>query len=415
MPPGTIGGHYVPELKTYFVSSYTTGVYAFNVADPNNVYQSGHLLVTLDDLTALPISDIQNEDTLATPSFVAVSDDYLTGDAIIIDVHDPTNMKVLATVPGGDGHTNNCISNSAGVCQYDFTTEPNTGHTGDNAIDLTDPANPVLLPKWDTVFNGTLPGQIHDITEIHPGLIATASDPVTFLDTTNPLAPKVVFHVHQSTPETSQSEVPPAQNGHIGHSVKWPRSGADQFFLGQSEGTYDGRCELFQDDGRTLYSYDTTNWQSKHDFSLVGSYTLEMGDADEGLAGGVTLVDSNGNPSDVSVGFLGCSTHWFEPHQNFNNGGLVALSGFAFGVRLLNVSAQGRIQQIGYFVPVGGPHGADTVGVHWISDRYLATIDLTNGGLDILEYTGPLPASGPLPLDQPSTRAMKRGTGTSRT
>ena len=405
LPPTSIGGHYVPELNTFFVTGYVSGLYAFDVTDPGNVKQRGNLLLSLGDPTGLPISDIQNEDTLATPKIVVVSDDYLpTGEAVVIDVHDPANMKVLATVPGGDGHTNNCISNAAGACQYDFTTEPNTGHTGDNAIDLTDPAHPVLLPKWDTVFNGTLPGQIHDLTEIHPGLVATASDPVTFLDTTNPLSPKVLFHLHQSPAETSQSQVPPAQNGHIGHSVKWPRLGQDQFFLGQSEGIYDGRCELFRDDGRTLYSYDTTGWQTKHDFNLVGSYTLEMGDGDEGLAGGVTEVDSNGNPSTVSVGFLGCSSHWFEPNPNFDNGGLVALSAFSFGVRLLDVSSQGRIRQIGYFVPVGGAHGADTVAVYWIGGRYMATIDFSNGGLDIIEYTGPLPASGPLPLD----RAAKR-------
>ena len=395
LPPTSIGGHYVPELNTFFVTGYASGLYAFDVSDPNDVKQSGSLLLSLGDPTGLPISDIQNEDTLATPKIVVVSDDILpTGEAVVIDVHDPTNMNVLATLPGGDGHTNNCIDD----CLYDYTTEPNTAHTGNHSIDLHDPANPKLIPDWYDVYGGNAPAQIHDITEIHKGLIATASDPVTFIDTTDPTNPKLLFKLSQTKPETGQSEVPPAQNGHIGHSVRWPRAGQDKFFLGQSEGTYDGRCELFEDDGRTLYAYDTTNWQSKHDFSLTGSYTLEMGNADEGLAGGVTAVDSNGNPSDVSVGFLGCSTHWFEANPNFYNGGLVAQSAFAFGVRLLNVSAQGRIQQVGYFVPVGGPHGADTAAVYWIGGRYMATIDFSNGGLDIIEYTGPLPAAGPLPL-----------------
>ena len=411
LPPTTIGGHYEPTTKRYFITNYETGFYAFDVSDPNNVKQLGNLLLDLSDPTGLPISEVENEDTLATPGFAVVSNDVLRN-AVVIDTHDPSHMRVLATVPGGNGHTMNCITN----CSYVYSTE---AEFGDNTIDMRDPANPKLLtPGWVQTIGGqnttaTLL-KVHDMTEIHTGLVATASDPVHFLDTTDPANPTLLFSLPQTPAETDESPDGPAQSGHIGHSLKWPRSGQDRFFLGQSEGIYDGRCELFQDDGRTLYSYDTTGWQTKHDFDLVGSYTLEMGDADEGLAGGVTEVDSNGNPSTVSVGFLGCSSHWFEPQDNFADGGLVALSAFSFGVRLLNVSAEGRIQQIGYFVPVGGVHGADTVGVHWIGGRYMATIDFSNGGLDIIEYTGPLPPSGPLPLDQPAAKRFAAPAGSQK-
>ena len=120
-----------------------------------------------------------------------------------------------------------------------------------------------------------------------------------------------------------------------------------------------------------------------------------MGNADLGLAGGAEEIDSNGQPSTVAVGFLGCATHWFDPHPNFYNGGLVAQSAFSFGVRVLNVAPSGQIQQVAWFVP-SGTGGGDTVDARWISDRFLALVDFDNGGLDIVEYTGPLPASGPL-------------------
>ena len=388
----------------------------FNVADPNNVYQSGHLLLTLSNPTALPISDVQNEDTLATPKTVVLSDDYTTGQAIVVDVHDPTNMTLLASVTGGDGHTNNCISTSSNPCAYDYTTGGTSNHSGNHAMDISDPTKPKLIPDWISVFGSNAPSQIHDITEIHTGLIATASDPVAFIDTTNPVKPALLFKLPQTPAETApESGAAGSKRSHRTQcevAAKrcrpvFPRTGLRASMM--------VAANYFKTTAARLYSYDTTNWQSTHRFNLTGSYTLEMGDADEGVAGGVTAVDSNGNPSDASVGFLGCATHWFEPHPNFNNGGLVALSGFAFGVRLLNVSPQGRLQQVGYFVPVGGAHGADTVGVHWLTDRYMATIDFSNGGLDIVEYTGPLPAQGSLPLMKPVRRSsLPRGSSSLR-
>ena len=222
-----------------------------------------------------------------------------------------------------------------------------------------------------------------------------ASDPVSFLDTTDPVNPKFLFSLPQSSPEPAPIGVGPPQSGHIGHSNRWPNLGLDKFFFGQDEGIYNGRCEDYPDDGRTLYSYDTTGWAASHTFNMVGSYTLVMGNGDLGLAGGAVEIDSQGQPSTAAVGFLGCATHWFDIHPNFSGGGLIAQAAFSFGARVLNVASSGQIQQVAWFVP-NGTAGGDTAEAHWISDRYLALIDFDNGGLDIVEYTGPLPASGPM-------------------
>jgi hypothetical protein len=177
--------------------------------------------------------------------------------------------------------------------------------------------------------------------------------------------------------------------------------------LGQSEGIYVGRCEQFPHDGRTLYSYDTTGWQTTHNFTMSGAYTLVMGNADQGTNGGVQEVDSNGNPSTIAVGTPeGCSTHWFDINSNFENGGLVAMASFSFGVRLLNVASNGQLQQVGWWVPSGI---SDTVGVYWVSPRVMYALDFETGGLDVIEYTGPLPDAGPLAnLRATPVRSLRR-------
>jgi hypothetical protein len=384
----TIGGHYVAANKTYYVTNWESGEYAFNASDPEHPVLAGNLAVPIGNLPAgALISAVENEDTATNGKIVILSRTEMN-DAVVLDVHDPAHMAVLSTVPNGPGHTQNCLDN----CTWDYGSSTGT------IIDLRDPSNPVLeTNKWSDVTNGVM---AHDLTEIHPGLVATASDPVSFLDTTDPGHPKLLFSLPQTAVEPTPTEVGPAQSGHIGHSVAWPREGKDRYFLGQSEGIYMGRCERFPNDGRTLYSYDTTGWHSAKNFKMAGAYTLVMGSAATGT-GGIEGVDANGNPSTAVVGAPeGCSSHWFDVHRNFQNGGLVALSAFAFGVRLLNVASNGQVQQIGWFVPSGL---ADTVGVHWISDRVMYVLDFETGAMDVIKYTGPLPAAGPLAVARPRT------------
>ena len=381
----TIGGHYVAANKTYYVTNWESGEYAFDTTNPEHPVLAGRLAVSIGNVPAgALISAVENEDTATNGKIVILSRTQMN-DSVVLDVHDPKNMSILATVPGGPGHTQNCLDD----CRWDYGSSTGT------IIDLRDPAKPVLQSnKWSDVTGGVM---AHDLTEIRPGLVATASDPVSFLDTTDPAHPKKLFSLPRTAVEPTPTGVGPAQSGHIGHSVAWPRQGKDRFFLGQSEGAYMGRCERFPNDGRTLYGYDTTGWQSALNFKLVGAYTMVMGNAAPGT-GGIEGVDANGNPSTAVVGAPeGCSTHWFDVHRTFNNGGLVAMSAFAFGVRLLNVAANGQIQQIGWYVPSGM---ADTVGVHWISDRVMYVLDFETGGMDVIKYTGPLPAAGPVPVCQ---------------
>ena len=394
----SIGATYVAATHTYYVTNFESGFYSFDTTNPLAPTLDQDLSIDLSAVTSgALISTVENEETAVNANVAIVSRTPLL-DAAIIDVSNPKSMKIVSTVLNADGHTMACLDD----CLYAYSAyQP--GGTAGHILDLTNPAAATLAGSWTPVVGNAM---THNLTEVHPGLVATASQPNSFLDTTDPLNPKLLFSLPTTAPEAEPIDMGPAQAGHMGHSVIWPRQGADKFFLGQSEGIYVGLCGTYPADGRTLYGYDTTGWQSTHTFGLTGAYTLVNGTNDQGAAGGLEAVDSHGSPSTAVVGAPeGCSAHWFDINPDFNNGGLVAMSSFAFGVRLLNVAANGQIQQIGWFVPSGL---ADTVGVRWITDRIAYLIDFETGGIDVIEYTGPLPSSGPLSLSTHPVPSQKR-------
>src|SRR6202023_2378886 len=143
--------------------------------------------------------------------------------ALVIDASNPHKMSILSTLSGADGHTQHCMTFGSNTCAFDYTAyQP--GGTGGHVVDLRDPAKPVLDADWSPLINNAY---AHNLTEIRPGLAAAASDPVDFLDTTDPLKPALLFSLPQTLVEPKPAGVGPAQSGHIGHSVRWPRLGRD--------------------------------------------------------------------------------------------------------------------------------------------------------------------------------------------
>lgn len=384
----SIGGHFVASTHTFFVDNWESGLYAFDTTNPLSPTLDSTLSFDQGNLGAgVLVSSVENEET-AVNNKVAFLSRTPTMDVAVIDVSNPKAMSILSTVAGAYDHTMRCVEN----CAYAYGSYDGSSYTGGHLIDATNPSNATKLADWSNLNGGII--NVHDTTEIKPGLLATASNPVNFLDVSNPAAPTYMFSLPTTTEETGPTGLGPAQKGHVGHSVQWPRQGRDRWFLGQNEGAYVGLCAQYPPDGRTLYGYDTTGWESSHNFNMVGAYELVNGLGDEGVAGGPEAVDSHGSPSTAVVGTPeGCSAHWFDVNSNFDNGGLVVMASFAFGARLLNVTANGQIQQVGWFVPSGL---ADTVGAYWITDRIMYLVDFEAGGIDVIEYTGPLPASGPL-------------------
>ena len=67
--------------------------------------------------------------------------------------------------------------------------------------------------------------------------------------------------------------------------------------------------------------------------------------------------------------------HWFDAHPACANGGLVAIAWYEQGVRFLKVDSAGKIEEIGYWLPMAG----QSSDVDWISERVVYVADYLRG------------------------------------
>lgn len=335
---------------TYFVSSWQTGLYSYDVSDPEQPELLDHM-----GADEIQIQTSENEDMATNGEILLLS--QLNGTDVlnrllVVDVRDPKDMKVLATLPGAGGHTMECLYD----CKWAYGSGTGSGDLG-IIVDLRNPRKPKLLDEgWREAVGDVV---AHDVTEVRPGLVVTSSNPMLVLDTTDPAKPRVVMRTMDAA--------------HTGHNNVWPRAGRDRFLVTASEGVNNGRCDLYDEDGRTLQVWDTTGWR-RGGFEPLGTYTLTNGE---------------GHPPAGLLGVQGCSAHWAHEHPRFDDGGLIAMAAFSHGVRLLDVSPDGDVREAGYFLK--DVHGA--VDVEWVTDRILYVVDVGGGvgGFDVIEYTGPLP------------------------
>ncbi|MGH2806639.1 MAG: LVIVD repeat-containing protein [Actinomycetota bacterium] len=340
----SVGGQAVGD--TYFVASWQTGLRSYDISDPENPVELDHLR---------EVSHNENED-LATNGKILLLSQFNRADPVnqlaVIDVSDPKDMKVIATVPGAGSHTMECLYD----CKWAYGSGSKQASDG-IIVDLRNPKKPKLLDKlWSDVTG--VPA--HDVTEVRPGLVVTSSTPMFALDTTDPANPKILTKTPDNAP-------------HTGHNNIWPRGGKDRFLLSASETSANGRCELYSDDdGRTLQVWDTRAWR-RGGFKPAGTYTLDH---------------SEGHPPVDALGVQGCSAHWAHEQPGFKDGGLVAMAAWSHGVRLLEVSGTGDIKEVGWFLK--DVHGA--VDVEWVSDRIVYVIEDGGGigGFDVIRYTGKL-------------------------
>jgi hypothetical protein len=265
----------------------------------------------------------------------------------VIDVEDETNPRVIGTLEGLDQHTFSCVLD----CRWAY------GSRG-AVVDLRDPAHPDLAGDWRTrtpLGNGAA----HDVTEVAPGLVVTSSRPMMLLDARrDPRRPSVL----------ALGDHPFEQgfgNFWLVHGNEWPRRGRDAFLLTSGEGAGPS-C----DDGAAAFLvWDATRWRATRSFEVVGEYRPRSGLPTEGNA-----------PADLL-----CS-HWFDAHPAFRDGGLVAIGWYDHGVRFLDVSPRGDVEEVGYFMAAGGSMSA----AYWADDEIVYAVDY-HRGLDILRFTGARP------------------------
>lgn len=292
-------------------------------------------------ITTVPFGfDFENEDVDGNNRIMIFSEELPQSTLHVWDVEDKANPVELVAAPGMGQHTMSCLDN----CKWLYGSD---GYI----IDLRNPAKPKLLKqKWT---DGLQAGSPHDVNEVAPGVVLTASDPMLVLDTRNPAKPKLL----------AQAE----PMGEFIHTSKWPGA-KDKFALSTGETwlpAADARCD--QTSGG-FTTWDTSSWKETHSFKKIETYRPPSG----------TYAD--GNPPSGTT--FGCSTHWFEPHPDFDDGGIVAVTFFNHGTHFMDVDSKGHIADKGFFVP----HGGNAAAVEWLTKEIVYSIDLQRG-FDILRYS----------------------------
>jgi hypothetical protein len=340
-----VGGR---KVGKYWYVNDQHKIMIFDVSDPLNPTLTGALpmpqeyMYSREDLdTNGTIMVVPNTASARSAPGQAVP--ATTNVLFIVSVEDKTNPQIIAELPGAAQHTFSCVLD----CTWAY------GSDG-NIVDLRDPANPKLMKeKWDEQVGA---GNGHDVQEVSPGIVLTATQPITLLDVRmDPRHPKLLA-VGDTTKIGFQ------------HTAQWPVQGKSDFLLMAGETNNKVRCS---EANGAFQTWDARNWKNTHSFQLIDQYRMENG----------TYIDGK-PPANV----WGCSSHWHEANPHYGmHGGLVAAAFFEHGVRFIDVSSKGKIEEVGYFMP----HDGNTGAVYWITDRIAYTADY-NRGIDIIKWNGDL-------------------------
>jgi hypothetical protein len=257
----------------------------------------------------------------------------------VFDVSNKSLPTLIGQVQGADAHTISCILD----CTWAY------GSNG-RVVDLRDPTAPVIAGNWRTAAG--VPGT-HDVTEVAPGIVVTSSNPLFVLDAReDPANPEVLLTAS------------PGDNRFL-HGNLWPHGGTDRFLLAG---------------GETVGDCDTTS---------AGAFMVFERQLDEetGEVIGFEMTDDyrveTGLPPDGRSPYDQYCAHWFTTHPTYEDGGLVAMGWYEHGTRFLNVTDEGQIEEIGWFLPLGG----STSAAYWATDEILYSVDYQRG-IDILRFTG---------------------------
>ncbi len=329
-------------LAGYYYVTTERDLSIYDVKDPVNPVLTGSVL-----LGAPGTPTFTEEDPDTNGRLLVISN----GDTFVYDVSDKTAPKLVGTLAGLDQHTMTCVLD----CSWVYGSEG-------AIVDLRDPTQPKLAGAWTENLE-TPPSSFHDVTEVSPGLLVTATEPMLVLDTRgDPAHPLVVGTA--TTP------------GFL-HAALWPGQGRDRFLLAGGEA---GGPACDDDASATFMTFDASDFADSQTFSLLSEYRMRTG----------VVLDGHQATSTWCV-------HWFSPHPSFANGGLVAIAWYEQGTRFLKVDAAGGLEEIGYYLPTAG-QASD---VDWISDRVLYVADYLRG-IDIVRFTGDIPPAFPAPGAPPA-------------
>lgn len=363
--PGSATGATVVGKYMYLTSWKNLSVY--DISDPEspqllgakplgfmfeneNVSTNGEILLFSEELPGQPNPDREGCDPSTPPSGASSCRSTVLH---IWNIEDKTNPVEIAQLFDAGNHTTSCVLK----CTYAY------GSSG-TISDLRDPNNPEIVGNWEESIakelgaeeGSSVAGSNHDVTEVRPGIVLTSTNPMFLLDARkDPAKPKVL------------ANGPEVEN--FIHSAEWPRKGRDRFLMTTGETWTPGPDSVCSESTAGFATWDAKPWVRTHVLKQIDIYRPENG----------TTVD--GKPI-VNAPF-GCSTHWFDPHPKFNNGGLVAVAMYNHGTRFIDVNSKGKISEAGWFLPAGG----GTSAAYFINDEIVYAVDYQRG-LDVLRWTG---------------------------
>jgi len=287
-----------------------------------------------------------------------------SGCLVLFDVRDKAKPQQVATVLGAGDHTSTCILD----CTYMY------GSSG-SIVDLRGVLGPDhTARKLDTNWIAYLKSQGHPFyaschhqTEVRPGIILTACDPMYVLS----VRPQDGGSIERPAVLGSADFLgAPDDQKRFVHSGEWAQGGTDPIMLSGGETNFEPTC------GDTNGAFSTFRVSGRKNRP-----TFTFADQVRPVAG--NYVD--GNPPQGTY-HLGCSVHWFQPHPSFSGGGLVAMASYENGTRFKRIDSAGKISEAGFFEPLGGATSAP----HWAPDgRTVYAIDYQRG-IDVLRWNGPL-------------------------
>ncbi len=288
--------------------------------------------------------------------------------------------KLLQTVPGVGDHTQTCVTVNGNTCAYMF------GSSG-NVVDLRGLLATPSVPATKAPFNwqavirarkgpdgkNLVLTRGHHQTQIRPGVLFTASQPAYLISVNVEDGGSVESPAVLAVSDFSGA---PDDKTRFTHGTEWANGGADTIALQGGETNFTGTCNP---NAGAFSTFIVTGTPSSPTLTFADQYRPTTGN----------FLD--GNPPNGSFGF-GCSVHWFEPRQDFSNGGIVALAAYENGTKFMRVAPDGKLSQAGFFLPLGGATSAP----HWAPDGKTVYLVDYKRGLDIVQFNDVV--EGPAPV-----------------
>jgi hypothetical protein len=339
-------------------------------------------------VAAFPLPHFENEDVDLCGNTLLITNDRAARDVGSVlysfDVSDPTNPKPPAVTPvgltgngRGAGHIANFVSADCSLMWLD-------GGDLVEVFDMTDPAAPRSLGKFESAASLSSAFKVTHDTERDPkGILWSVGGggAAGYRLTDDPLAPQLVS-------STGTAAVNPSPyNDFILHNSE--RNGNTLLI---TEEDYVDTTDETPDDVTTDEIPGGCRGQGKFE-----TWSISM------RPGGLKPLDTwmtelNGSDSKASAS-VNCSSHWFEVSKD-----LVAVGWYEQGTRFLDVHDPSDIRQVGFYLPANGSTWAaywsptdPTRSIVYTADAYLGVevlrIDRKADLATMPTLTAPIPAS----------------------